>query len=93
MGQEEFGWEIFTLNGSVFAGDTRCGRGGLGPVYPSAGLREQEGRVLLLSPLRGPRVTDEMMDLNALVKCKLRNLACKTLWLLLLLLLLLLMCQ
>lgn len=43
--------------------------------------------------LRGPRVTDEMMDLNALVKCKLKNLACKTLWLLLLLLLLLLTCQ
>lgn len=73
-GQEEFGWEIVMLNGSVFAGDTRCGRGGSGPVSPSAGLRDKEGRVLLLSVLRGPHVTDEMMDLKALVKCQLRTL-------------------
>lgn len=60
---------------------------------PSKGLREKEGRALLLATLRGPHATDEMMDLKALVKCKLKNLACKTLWLLLQLLLLLLMCQ
>lgn len=72
-GQEEFGWEIVMLKGSVFAGDTHCGRGGPGPGSPSAGLRDKEGRVLL-SALRGPHVTDEMMDLKALVKCQLKTL-------------------